>query len=157
MIAAPTTPKLSWAKDIAGLRFVKALVVSSSTDPDLTALRGDVLAKGGSVYFRYVSVAALSVMLPANRVAEIAARTDVQSISPNRLTARTASALEYTTGTIDADVRTYSSSTSYSGLDGTGIGIAVLDSGIDKVHDNLSAADGIDNAREEGGGLPEGR
>ncbi len=80
------------------MRHVKALVVSNSTDPDLVALRAAVLANGGSVYMRYVSVAALSVMLPANQVAAIAARSDVQGISPNRLTARTASLLEYATG-----------------------------------------------------------
>ena len=52
---------------------VKVLIVSdNSTDPDLTALRADVLARGGSVYMRYVSVRALSVLLPANQVAAIA-------------------------------------------------------------------------------------
>jgi hypothetical protein len=61
VLSAPTTPKLSWAKDINGSRYVKALVVANSADPDLVALRADVLAKGGSVYLRYVSVAALSV------------------------------------------------------------------------------------------------
>ena len=133
VIAAPTTPTLSWAKDVNGMRMVKVLVVANSTDPDLTALRSDVLAKGGSVYFRYVSVAALSAMLPANQVAAIAARSDVQGISPNRLTARTASTLEYATGALTSNVRTYSSATTYTGLDGTGVGIAVLDSGIEQL------------------------
>ena len=141
VIVAPTTPSLSWAKDVSGQRYVKALLISGSSDPDLVALRSDVLAKGGSVYFRYVSVRALSVLLPANRVADIALRSDVQSISPNRLTARTASTLEYTTGTVAAGVRTYSNATTYSGLDGTGIGIAVLDSGVLEQHYNLLASD----------------
>ena len=126
-IAAPTTPKLSWAKDVSGVRYVKVLVISNGSDPDLVSMRGDVLAKGGSVYFRYVSVAVLSVLLPANRVAEVAARSDVQSISPNRMTARTASLLETTTGA--STLRSMSGNT-YFGLDGTGIGIAILDSGI---------------------------
>ena len=56
---------------------VKVLVISNSSDPDLAALRADVVARGGSVYFRYTSVRALSVMLPANKVATIAARSDV--------------------------------------------------------------------------------
>src|SRR5262249_22863083 len=127
VIAATTTPSLSWVKDVHGIRYVKVLAVTDSADPDLVSLRSEVVARGGSVYFRYVSVAALSVMLPANQVASIAARGDVQSISPNRLTARTASTLEYTTGALASAVRTYSSTTSYAGLDGSGVGIAVLD------------------------------
>ncbi len=141
VISASTTPKLSWVKDVSGVRYLKALIVSDGNDPDMVALRADILAKGGSVYFNYVSVDALSVLLPAPRVAEIAARDDVQSISPNRLTARTMSTLEYTTGALASSVRTYSNATSYTGLDGTGVGIAVLDSGIDKYHYNMLAAD----------------
>ena len=63
VIAASSTPKISWAKDVKAVRYVKALVISNSTDPDLTDLRAAVVAAGGSVYMRYVSVAALSVTL----------------------------------------------------------------------------------------------
>jgi serine protease AprX len=143
VIAAPTTPTLSWAKDVDGVRHVKALVVANSSDPDLVALRADVLARGGTVYFRYVSVSALSVMLPASQVAAIAGRADVQGISPNRLTARTASTLEFATGALTANVRTYSSATNYSGLDGSGVGIAVLDSGMMWNHRNFANASGV--------------
>ena len=75
VIAAAKTPTLSWAKDVSGMRYVKALVISDGADPDMVSLRADILAKGGSVYFNYVSVDALSVMLPAKRVADIAARS----------------------------------------------------------------------------------
>jgi len=139
VVSAPTTPKISWAKDVNGRRYVKALIVANSADPDLVALRADVLAKGGSVYLSYVSVAALSVMLPADQVAAIAARADVQGISPNRMTARTASTLEYVMGVMN--LRSYSGG-SYSGLDGSGVGIAVLDSGLGWSHLNLTASDG---------------
>ncbi|MDH4052175.1 MAG: S8 family serine peptidase, partial [Rubrivivax sp.] len=140
VIDAPSTPKLSWAKDVDSARMVKVLIVSdSSADPDLTALRADVVARGGSVYLRFVSVRALSALLPANQVAAIAARSDVQGVSPNRLTARTASTLEYATGAMN--VRSYSGS-NYTGLDGSGVGIAVLDSGIEENHKNMLAADG---------------
>ena len=130
VIAATTTPSLNWAKDVNGIRYVKALVFSDSTDPDLAALRADVLARGGAVYYRYISVRGLAVLLPANQVAALAARSDVRSVSPIRLTARTASTLEATAGALTPAVRSYSSSTSYSGLDGSGIGIAVLDTGV---------------------------
>ncbi|MGE5338955.1 MAG: hypothetical protein ACM3PU_14080, partial [Gemmatimonadota bacterium] len=132
VISAPTTPSLSWVKDVNGVRMVKALVVSSSTDPDLADLRSAVLSAGGSVYYRFASVRAITVMLPANQVNNLAARSDVQSISPDRLVGRTMSNLEYVTGTLNAGVRTYTSSTAYTGLDGTGIGIAILDSGIER-------------------------
>ena len=143
VVGAAKTAKLSWTKEDRGIRYVKVLVIADSSDPTLAALRADVLAKGGSVYMRYLSVNALSAMLPASAVGAIAARSDVQGISPNRLTARTASALEAITGTLSPDVRTYQGARKYSGLDGTGVGIAVLDSGIEKYHSNLLTADGL--------------
>ena len=136
VIAAGATPKLSWAKDLLGVRHVKALLISNATDPDMGELRNAVLAAGGSVYFRYTSVRALSVMLPAAQVAALALRADVQGISPNRMTARTASLLEATTGS--ANVRGMTASGAYSGLTGAGVGIAVLDSGVMASHRNLA-------------------
>jgi hypothetical protein len=65
VIDASTTPSLNWVKDVYTVRMVKVLIVSNSTDPDLTALRSDVIARKGAVYMRYVSVNALSAMLPA--------------------------------------------------------------------------------------------
>ena len=56
-VAAPVTPKLNWAKDVNGIRYVKALLIGNDSDPELTALRAAVVANGGSVYMRYVSVA----------------------------------------------------------------------------------------------------
>ena len=140
MIAAPTTPVISWAKDVNGIRYVKALVISSNTtDPDLVSLRAAVMSAGGSVYMNYVSVRALSVMLPVNQVYNLAARSDVQGISPNRLTARTASLLELATGTT---TQRTGSGTTWTGLDGSGVGIAVLDSGIAANHLNFVGANG---------------
>ena len=71
-------------RDINGVRHVKAIVVGMpSADPELASLRKSVLALGGSVYFRYTAVSVLSVLLPAHRVADIAALADVRGISPN--------------------------------------------------------------------------
>ena len=145
VIAAPATPMLSWAKDINGVRYVKVLIFSSSTDPDLTALRQSVLAAGGSVFQRYVSVAGLSAILPASQVGTIAALSQVQSISPNRLTSRTASAVQSVTGA--ANMIAPGAKTASTGYDGTGVGIAVLDSGIDRAHAHFKAASGSRVAR----------
>jgi subtilisin family serine protease len=143
VLDATTTPTLNWAKDVNGVRHVKVLIISNSSDPDLVSLRSDVIARGGSVYMRYVSVTALSAMLPANQVAAIAARSDVQGVSPNRMTARTASTLEYSVGALTPAVRTYNSRTAYTGLDGSGVGIAVLDSGLMPTHMHFLNAAGL--------------
>ena len=148
VIAAPTTtaPQLKWTQTNSGVTYVKALIIANSDatsgDPTLAALRAAVLANGGSVYFRYLSIGALSVMLPASQVSVIAARPDVQSISPNRPTMRTASTLEYTTGALAAGVRT-TAGRSYYGLDGAGVGLAVLDSGIAWNHDDMLGPNGL--------------
>src|SRR6185295_17130348 len=44
----------SWVREIGGTRYVKALIVSNSSDPELTDLRAQVMASGGSVYYRYL-------------------------------------------------------------------------------------------------------
>ena len=137
VIDTRTATQAPWARDAAGTRYVKALIVSSSADPELADLRAHVLAAGGSVYHRYVAVPALSVMLPAHRIGEIAARADVQSVSPNRPAARTASALELATGATSVRAAGVGAA---SGLDGSGIGIAVLDSGVDPDHHGLRNA-----------------
>lgn len=91
---------------------------------------------------RFTSVTALSVLLPANQVAAIAARSDAQSISPNRLTARTGASMtpsvtERVSGIGSARTRTTANSLSYVGLDGAGIGIAVLDSSVMWKHQHM--------------------
>ncbi len=117
-------------------RLVKVIIVAvPGTDPDLAALRSAMLAAGGSVYSRFSAVAALSGLLPAAQVATLAARADVQGISPDRMTARTASALELMT--CASSVRS-GGAAGYSGLDGSGVGIAVLDSGVMGNHRHFS-------------------
>ena len=151
VISASATPTYSnWVRDINGVRFVKAIVVANpSADPDLASLRSKVLALGGSVYFRYTSVTALSVLLPAHRVIDIAGLAEVQGISPNRMTARTAmamtpSAIETATGASTVRSRT---GTGFSGLDGSGVGIAILDSGVMFRHQLFNDALGLSRVR----------
>ena len=133
-----TAPTVSWSKTIGGVTYLKVLIVSSSTDPDLSSLRAAVLAAGGSVYYRYTSVTALSAMLPANKVNAIAALAEVQSISPNRIVTQTASTLEAVTGVANVRATGGTSFASNTGMTGNGIGIAVLDSGIAWQHRDFS-------------------
>ena len=77
VLQASTTPKINWAKDINGTRYVKVLIVSNADDAELAGLRSAVMSAGGSIYYRYSSVLALAARVPANKVATIAARSDV--------------------------------------------------------------------------------
>jgi subtilisin family serine protease len=119
---------------------VKVLVVGySTTDPDLKALRSAIVSSGGSVYYKYISVEGVYALLPAASVVGIAQRTDVESMSPNRMTVRTRSMLESITGSYEA--RGPGSVVS-PGVDGSGVGIAFLDSGIMATHRAFLANNG---------------
>ncbi len=133
-------PKAKWARDVNGVRHVQAIVVSNSADPALTDLRAWVLGTGGSVHAALPGISALTVQLPANRVRQLGQRSDVVSVSPNRVTQRTASTLESITGALANNVRSSSTKTSYSGFDGAGVGIAILDSGVMKTHEGLQTS-----------------
>ena len=145
LVASPATLPVdaSWAKSVDGKVLVKVLIVGASTDAELTSMRADVLARGGSVFYNYVSVRALSAMLPASALAALAARSDVLAIAPNRATQRQASLVQMVSGAGDALPGAGTS----GALDGRGVGIAVLDSGIDFRHRNLQGADGKSRVR----------
>lgn len=143
--APPDVHTLPWAKTLDGQPHVKVLISAASLDPALTALRQDILARGGSVLYNYLSVRALAAMLPVSALRPLAARADVLSISPNRPTARQASLLQDSAGasTLPAPLGTALA----AGLDGSGVGIAVLDSGIDWSHASFKGADGRSRVR----------
>ena len=136
-ITAAVTPKHRHTKDINGVRHVQAIVVTDGSDPEMTDLRAQILRSGGSVHAVFPSLHSLSVQIKAQQVQALAQRADVVSVSPNRATQSTASTLETITGALTSNVRTYSSKTAYSGVDGSGIGIAVLDSGVMRLHDTF--------------------
>lgn len=131
-------PKEKWARDVNGVRHVQVVIVSDSPDAEMTELRAQVLRLGGSVHAVHPAVHAITVQIKSSHVQSLSQRDDVISISPNRETQRTFSTLESITGALTSSVRTYSSKTSYSGLDGSGIGIAILDSGVMRGHDALN-------------------
>lgn len=133
--------KSNWIKEDRGVRLVKALIIANSSDVELTSLRADVLAAGGSIYYRYVSVTGLSVMLPASKIAQIAHRADVVSMSANRLTSKTDSFLQTVTGAGSA------SRGKGTTLDGRGVGIAVLDSGVMAAHHSFDGGRGSFGSR----------
>jgi serine protease AprX len=117
------------------------LVVCAGTDNTLTELRSLILSVGGSIHFQFLSVNALSVVLPASQVLTIAQRPEVVSISPNLQTQRSGELLEDTTGASIARLTNTTESISPT-LDGSGIGVAVLDSGIMKNHQAMLNSSG---------------
>ena len=143
VVHGPAIPHIRWARDVTGTLFVQALVLSDSADSSLTDLRAFIVHAGGSVLRRHVATHALTVNVPASLVDELSRRSDVVSVTPNRNTHRTASTLETITGSLTSHVRTNSTKTSYSGLDGTGIGIAIVDSGVMKSHDAFLNGSGV--------------
>ena len=139
---SPTAPKVKWTREINGQRHVQVVIMSGSLDAEMTDLRKSIKAVGGSVHVAMAGLRAVTATLPAAQVASFAARSDVVAVVPNRTTSRTASALEQMTGALSPVVRTNSSKTNYSGLDGSGIGIAVLDSGVMTAHKAFNTAEG---------------
>ncbi len=89
---------------------------------------------GGSIDAKLPSFNMLTATVPMTKVAALAERDDVSYVVPNRDTHRTASLLENSTGAITSPVRSSSTKTTYTGLDGSGVGIAVVDSGVMKAH-----------------------
>ena len=134
-ITAVRTPGSKWARDVNGVRNLQVVIVTDGSDPSMKDLRAQIVRGGGSVHAAFGSMHAITAQVSASRVATLAQRPDVLGIVPNRETRRTASTLESITGALTSNVRSNSSKTSYSGLDGTGIGIAVLDSGIMRAHE----------------------
>jgi serine protease AprX len=129
-----------WVRQVGGERQVQVVVVSDSRDATLAHLSAQVQRLGGQILVRHGVIRALTVQMPARSVRALARHPDVVSISPNRETARTASTLEAISGALTSTVRSYGSTTSYSGLDGSGVGIAVLDSGVMKQHASFQNA-----------------
>ena len=134
-----------WSRDVGGVRQVQVIVVSDGKQGDLADLRAAVVRLGGSVHARHPAVNGLTVQLPADKVALLAQRADVLGISPNRHVTCSASTLEAVTGSLTGNVRSYLLGSTYSGVDGSGVGIAVLDSGVMSQH--RSFQDGIGFSR----------
>src|SRR6185437_6050378 len=103
-----------------------------------------IVSAGGSVYYKFISVNAVYALLPASRVVTIAQRIDVESISPNRLTVRTRSLVQSVSGSYESNG---AGAVVTPGVDGTGVGIAFLDSGIMATHKAFLGAGGASRVK----------
>ena len=133
----------NWARDSArGVRMAQVIVTSDADDSQMAALQSDIRRLGGMVQVVHPAVKSLTVALPMSAVERLARLPDVVSVAPNRSTAGALSTVETIAGATTAAVRPYSSATAYSGLDGSGVGIAILDSGVMKAHRSFQNAAG---------------
>ncbi|MBC7728738.1 MAG: hypothetical protein H7242_14195, partial [Microbacteriaceae bacterium] len=127
-------PVQPWVKQQSAGLLVRAIVTTRQGEPALlAALVNDVLALGGTVHYQYPSLSAIAVVLPVARLLDLARSANVVAIAPDRVVARTASQLQTTSGAADVPAR------STGKLDGSGVGIAVLDSGIAWNHRHFAA------------------
>jgi hypothetical protein len=112
---------------------VRALIQSNGpvSSALITAIRG----AGGSVVRQFTSINGLLADLPINKLLSIAGRSDVDRMSADHLSQQSASHLEVATGTDRAR--------NYGELDGSGVGIAILDSGIMASHSDVKHYDNL--------------
>ena len=143
-VLSPLIPGTTWSREVEGVRQLQLVVVTNGSDADMSDLRAHVVRLGGAVRARHSFARALTIQLPAYQVPALAARSDIVSIAPNRNVRRTASQLERASGVDGPAVRAYDSKvTQYSGLDGTGVGIAIIDSGVMSQHRSFKDRNGL--------------
>ena len=121
-------------------RTVRTLIQTNG--PVSSALITAVTRAGGTVVRQFSSINGMLVELPKNQVLSIASRSDVERMTGDHLAQQSASHLE--AATLADAVREYRPLTrSFNGLDGSGVGIAILDSGIMSSHNNFDNALGL--------------
>jgi serine protease AprX len=128
-----------WVRQtVRGQQMSVLFLANGRADPDLRDLRRAITAAGGSVNRKFRSVTGISALVPAARIRELAQRSDVWRVTPNRVVSRTFSTMELLTG---ADgVRGLGGT---AALDGSGVGIAILDSGVMASHNSLLGGNGV--------------
>jgi len=113
---------------------VRILVNLNGGDPLTVA--GKIKELGGEVRGHFRNVGVMVVDLPLGAVDSLAEVEGLDYLAPDRPVTGLASQLETTTGA----ALVYGGTTSlwnFSGIDGSGVGVAVLDSGIDPSHVDL--------------------
>ena len=118
------------------------VIIQTNAAPSRT-LVSSVSSSGGNIKKSYRNLNAVAIEIPAKSIEALVSCKDIKYASLD-LTTRVAGHLETTTGTDQA--RNYWNSSngggSFGSLDGSGIAIAILDSGIDPNHHAFHSAGG---------------
>ena len=132
-LAFARSPKM--AKDLEGKRPSDQVdVIVQFAQAPTAKQHQKVFDRGGKLRRELGLIKSGSYSMPASALADLAADPDVSYISPDRQLSSTATGsstpvLDYHTDTVNAPVAWA------KGLDGTGIGVAVIDSGIVNIPD----------------------
>src|SRR5215216_6733011 len=122
----------------------KLKVIVQTNAPPSRGLVSTVGISGGNVKKSYRNLNAVTIEIPAKAVEALSLSKDIKFVSLDAAT-RVAGHLEATTGTDQA--RSYWNSSdggdSFGSLDGSGVGIAILDSGIDPNHHAFHHSSGV--------------
>lgn len=114
----------------------RRIVVKFNSFTSDSVLKSKVLDVGGKIYKIHQNMSLATVDIPRSRVNELAEAVEVEYVSPDR-PLMAFSHLETTTGT--EQIRKLVSGMT---LDGKGIGIAIIDSGIDSNHKLIRSSAG---------------
>ncbi len=139
----PGKKKAQWSRVHKGQHWMQVVVLVEGAQAEMDSVHNTARSLGGVVQEVHPMVRTLTVSLPSQAVRKLAQHADVLSLTPNVDTQRSASFLESTTATQHGNVRNYTTTTAYTGYDGTGVGIAVLDSGVMKAHRSFQNAAGV--------------
>jgi serine protease AprX len=118
----PSTPGGVWSGVKGGGNMVTVIVQyrQMPTSAHLQSLQNG----GAAIRSKFHSIRAVTMRIPVSMVAELANNPNVAYISPDRPVSLTSSNEDFTTA-VEADV-----AASQFALDGTGVGVAVIDSGV---------------------------
>ncbi|HWN98101.1 MAG TPA: S8 family peptidase [Blastocatellia bacterium] len=109
------------------------VIIQTASKPDKKFLRA-LSHRGGYLLSDYNNVEAVAAHVPVDQIGEIASQSHVEYISLDRPTQATGH-LETTTG---ANIARNYGNASTGSIDGSGVGIAILDSGVYANHESFS-------------------
>jgi subtilisin family serine protease len=115
---------------------MRRVIVSLSGAATESTVKASLLRLGGHLQKIHPTLGLATIEVPSARVRELAAETEVDYISPDRPVTAFGH-IETTTGALSA--RSLVSGTT---VDGRGIGIAIIDSGVDGLHKLIKASAG---------------
>jgi serine protease AprX len=133
--AADSRPTRKMSADVRGhaSKNMVTVIVQFRQMPDSTALTG-MQGRGAALRNRLHSIRAVTMRIPVSMLDELESNPNVAYVTPDRPVSMTAANEDYTTA-VEADV-----AAAQFAQDGTGVGVAIIDSGVSDHPDLHNAA-----------------